>query len=453
MSQDFINPNWHIIFIHYPLGLLGIGILIELFSFFWRRSGFRAAGRWMILLGALLSIPTVFLGLFALVDVARINNDNAFGHWQELVASSPLTTNHDGHAWEMLIEHMWYQIASTGVFVLVVVVWLACSDLWRKRLHIPLLVLLLGGAAAMVIGAWHGGEAVYRHGVGVQNQTAHLGDGPAARHQEGGVAWATTRPTGATTQPAAAGRDPSVNVTAEQQTETETSKKDLEYYVMPVQLHVTLAGLAVAVSLAALGLSIRRVSESRPADDADPYLKEGERVTEIREPLGMTSEQLRDEEGRLRVDESDEVGADTDVHIKRESRSPAGRFWLLAALVAATASLAGFWALADESDALATAQAEGVGFVGYLWKLVTSPDLNDGSILNRRFVHVVTGTSIVLLPLVMAGLVRWAPRKKLWLWIFAVLLLLAVAVQAWLGILLMFDTPVGPVTGFVPAGQ
>lgn len=53
MAEQFISPNWHVILIHYPLGLLAVGILIEFFSFLgWRRSGFRTAGRWMILLGA-----------------------------------------------------------------------------------------------------------------------------------------------------------------------------------------------------------------------------------------------------------------------------------------------------------------------------------------------------------------------------------------------------------------
>ena len=42
MPHEFIRPNWHVILIHYPLGLLVVGILIELFAFLWRRSGFRA---------------------------------------------------------------------------------------------------------------------------------------------------------------------------------------------------------------------------------------------------------------------------------------------------------------------------------------------------------------------------------------------------------------------------
>src|ERR1700722_10329905 len=43
MAGEIINPNLHVVFIHYPLGLLVAGTVIELFSFLWPRSGVRAA--------------------------------------------------------------------------------------------------------------------------------------------------------------------------------------------------------------------------------------------------------------------------------------------------------------------------------------------------------------------------------------------------------------------------
>jgi uncharacterized membrane protein len=63
--REFIIPNWHVILIHYPLALLTVGTLIEIFSFLWRRSGFRAAGRGMILIGALCAIPAATSGIYA----------------------------------------------------------------------------------------------------------------------------------------------------------------------------------------------------------------------------------------------------------------------------------------------------------------------------------------------------------------------------------------------------
>ena len=48
MRGELIAPNWHVILIHYPLGLLGLGLLIELLSFSGgagqTRCGMRVAG-------------------------------------------------------------------------------------------------------------------------------------------------------------------------------------------------------------------------------------------------------------------------------------------------------------------------------------------------------------------------------------------------------------------------
>ena len=101
MVKEFVNPNLHVVLVHYPIGLLFAGVLIEAFSFLgWRRGGFRAAGRWMILLGALTGVPTALAGAYALVDVARQNlpADVASAQWKELAAASPLVQ--DKEAWD-----------------------------------------------------------------------------------------------------------------------------------------------------------------------------------------------------------------------------------------------------------------------------------------------------------------------------------------------------------------
>ncbi|HWP40118.1 MAG TPA: DUF2231 domain-containing protein, partial [Tepidisphaeraceae bacterium] len=168
VEKEFVNPNLHVALVHYPLALLISGTVIELFSFLWRRHGFRAAGRWMILLGAFSGIPTALSGVYALWDVARMGLDpaTAVGTWNELAAASRLSAAQ----WQMLREHLMYQLWAVMISVLVVVVWIACSDRWRERLHVPLLVLLLVSVGLTSAGAWHGGEAVYRYGTGVLSE-------------------------------------------------------------------------------------------------------------------------------------------------------------------------------------------------------------------------------------------------------------------------------------------
>jgi uncharacterized membrane protein len=215
---EFINPNWHIILIHYPLGLFIVGVLIELFSFLWRRSGFRAAGRWMILIGALSMIPTVTTGLYALNDVILMHTEagSEYLSWHDRALASPLTQDQ----WWMLQWHLWLQIAATGAAVIAVVSWLGGSDNWRHRFYYPTLLLLLISVGLMVAGSWYSGEAIYRHGVGTEtSETTHTDDhtGP-------------------------------------------------EFFAPPVELHVTLVGFAMALVMASLGLSLRAAAVARAAE-------------------------------------------------------------------------------------------------------------------------------------------------------------------------------------------
>ena len=100
---------------------------------------------------------------------------------------------------------------------------MGCSDNWRRKLYLPVLLGLLFGLVAMLYGAWHGGEMVYRHGTAVLR----------VQHQ------------GATA-------DASQPKTSESAADEQTEKKHgLEYFVPPLQLHVLLAGLSVAFALGA----------------------------------------------------------------------------------------------------------------------------------------------------------------------------------------------------------
>src|SRR5438105_3150724 len=123
MPHQFINPNWHVIFIHYPIGLLTIGLLIEIISFFNPRGGFRAAGRWMIGIGALLSLPALFSGIYAFRDV--VSPDGYMDQtWRDVKASS----NWNEAQWFFMRRHIWLNSIATGLVVLIAVLWLASND-------------------------------------------------------------------------------------------------------------------------------------------------------------------------------------------------------------------------------------------------------------------------------------------------------------------------------------
>ena len=152
---ELIRPNLHVAAVHFPIALLTAGVLIEIFSFLgWRRSSFRIAGRWMLLLGAMTMVPATFTGLYAMTELAPQGID-------ALRAVQPAVA-------ETLEDHLWLQAGSTLAAMLVVMLWIACSDRWRDRLGFVFKLLLLTLLFAQLAGAHHGGELVYAHGAGVE---------------------------------------------------------------------------------------------------------------------------------------------------------------------------------------------------------------------------------------------------------------------------------------------
>jgi uncharacterized membrane protein len=222
MTDQFIVPNYHPLLIHYPIALLFSGAAIEVFSFLgWRRHGFRTAGRWMILLGALAGVPAALSGIYALNDVVRrgVSDADSGGSWRELAGASPLIKH--SSAWATFVRHTWLESIATAIALLTVTLWIACSDGIRDKLHFVFLVLILGAIGVMGAGAWFGGEGVYRHGGGVIS----TGD----------------------PEPAAA--------------------SGLLYYVDPLQVHVIGAGVAFALAAVSLGLAFRSMVIARTPED------------------------------------------------------------------------------------------------------------------------------------------------------------------------------------------
>ncbi len=375
---ELIAPNLHVALIHYPLGMLVVGVFIELFAFLWPRSTVRSAGRWLIGLGALSAVPAAFSGIYALRAVARVDMADSL-RWADVRAASPVLS--DPAIWHALKTHTVYQSVATGVAALAVVVWLGSGDALRRKLVAPVLTVLVLSVAGMMVGAWFSGEAIYQHGTGVDR------------------GWP---PTPANT--------------------VEASPTKVEQLFPPVELHVIAAGTTVAIALAAIGLSFRRlalIAEPPPAD------------------------------GDF-ADRSHDVARSFNPNLEVGPASPpvpAARFWLLAFAVALGTSAGGWFVLARSADVFHAAH----GHYGQIPKLLwTQVKPEPGQKVNRLLVHFASGSVIILVPLVLAVLARFAPRQRLLLAAATLVLTAAVAAQVWLGVLLMYDTPDGPINGFNP---
>ncbi len=203
MPRSFAVPNLHLILIHFPIALLILGAGIELFAFLWRRSSARIAARWMILIGAILSVPTAAVGF---CDLLRLSQTQELLEpprtWHELRATSPL----NDEAWTTLRNHALITSAAIAVLLLTCVIYIGGSDTLRRRLQLPLLVVVLASVAAISIASWR--------------------DVPD-----------TISPHRATARP-------------------------LDRALSPVDIHVILASLAIPICAIALGLSFRAASHS-----------------------------------------------------------------------------------------------------------------------------------------------------------------------------------------------
>ncbi len=199
-------------------------------------------------------------------------------------------------------------------------------------------------------------------------------------------------------------------------------KQDINFYLGGLlQIHMIVAGVAFALAIGALALSVRKISSTYPDEAETPASLERD-----------GSDPNRDDVAMMRS-----FSAELPPPPVEDQVYPAGRFWLVAALV--------------------TLVAAGVGYC--MWGMQGSWSLsgfyNDTMtesgkfVMSRIAVHVWMGVAILVLCLILAGVARWSQRA-LALSIFSLLIVLAIGAQVWIGVLLTFDSSDGPLFKFNP---
>lgn len=157
--------NFHPLFVHFPIVLLGLFFLIELIAVLFKRNDWRAVASGFLYLGTLSTVVTVLTGLKAAASVA-----------------------HDEVVHEIMESH-----EHLGIGVLILAILLSSwRSLARTSLHgmMSFVFILFASllAALVSLGADLGGLMVYQHGVSVaavsveQNQV-----GEAHQHAEDGA--------------------------------------------------------------------------------------------------------------------------------------------------------------------------------------------------------------------------------------------------------------------------
>ena len=148
-----IIPNLHPLMVHFPIALISLSAFFHLGALVVRNKPDCAThcavlAHTTLWLGAIAAIPTVLFG------------------WQ---AFNSVSHDDASHA-AMLVHRSW--ALSTLAVLAVLAIW----DAWRSKVKaIPVwwfAAAVIGAWAMVAITAWHGGELVYRHGLGVMSLPA-----------------------------------------------------------------------------------------------------------------------------------------------------------------------------------------------------------------------------------------------------------------------------------------
>lgn len=160
-----ILPNWHPIFVHFTVALLVVAAVLHVASHFVTNAKlvdqWATTARWNLWIGVGATLLTVAAGLYAYY-----------------------TVDHDTPSHAAMTVHRNWALATTLVFL-----GIAGWELWltrHGRAKSWMFTGLLAGAAGLLLTtAWHGGELVYRHGLGVMALPKVEGEGHAHEHADG----------------------------------------------------------------------------------------------------------------------------------------------------------------------------------------------------------------------------------------------------------------------------
>ena len=160
-----ILPNWHPIFVHFSVALLSIAAVLHLASHFVSNPNlanqWTITARWNLWLGIGLTLLTVAAGWYAYY-----------------------TVDHDTPSHAAMTEHRNWAMVTFVVF-LSIAAWEYYLHRHAKGKGWLFTGLLLVAASLLTSTAWHGGELVYRYGLGVMSLPKSEGAGHAHDHGDG----------------------------------------------------------------------------------------------------------------------------------------------------------------------------------------------------------------------------------------------------------------------------
>jgi len=140
-----IIPNWHPLFVHFTVALLTISLGLFVLSRLVDCDKAVVVAKWNLWIGSAITLITVALGFYAYNTVA-----------------------HDTPSHEAMTEHRNLALITVSL-LLPVLIWSVITHRNGRTLGLAFVGLFLVQGAVLASTAWHGGELVYRHGLGVMS--------------------------------------------------------------------------------------------------------------------------------------------------------------------------------------------------------------------------------------------------------------------------------------------
>ncbi|TCV90248.1 DUF2231 domain-containing protein [Sulfurirhabdus autotrophica] len=162
-----IIPNWHPVFVHFTVALLSLAVFFSLTTMLLRPGNLKVQwqvmARWNLWLGTAISILTAIAGWDAYNTVA-----------------------HDAPSHVAMTEHRNWALATLSVFI-ILTAWSLWNTRKQRKAGVLFAVLMFTGGALLASTAWHGGEVVYRFGLGVMSlpQAEEEGGDETHGHEHG----------------------------------------------------------------------------------------------------------------------------------------------------------------------------------------------------------------------------------------------------------------------------
>ena len=156
-----IIPNWHPLFVHFTVALVSLAAGLFAITPFMKsplKEQWQTVARWNLWFGAGFTIITGLAGLYAYNTVA-----------------------HDTPSHAAMTEHRNWAIV-TITLILTLAVWSIIRVRRNQTLGTVFIAAMVIAGGVLSVTAWHGGEVVYRYGLGVMSLPKVEGEGHAHEH-------------------------------------------------------------------------------------------------------------------------------------------------------------------------------------------------------------------------------------------------------------------------------